>query len=184
VERPPLRGLRLRETRAIERALSFERAERFADAGAFLRALQGIPVIQQGLSVAVGILLLAAGGLWYRNYLDSLPQPWEQLPARARQEFLAKIRAGKEDLEYIEQTRDVSVSQDAAKNFDDALRLHPRDPQAMRGLEAAAGCAIDWFGRLPDRTEALRQLRLFQEKSSYYKTYAPMRQAIRAAGGD
>jgi serine/threonine protein kinase len=182
--RRPLRGLKLREARAIDRALSFERAARFPDAGTFLRALRGVPVIQKALVATVAILVLAAGALWYRNYLDSLPQPWEQLPTKTREDFIADIKAGQEALDFIARTHDVTVSTDAVKYFDTAYRLHPRDPEAVRGLEAAARYAIDWYAKAPDKREALQQLQLFQAKSDYYKTYAPMQRAIRAVGGD
>ena len=163
---------------------SFDRTQRFADAGAFLRALRGVPLIQKALMAAVVVLVLAAGGLWYRNYLDSLPQPWDQLQPQTRQEFDAKIKAGDEVLEHIKHGGNLAYVQDAAKSFGEAYRLHPRDPEAVRGLKAAANYAIDWFGKFPDKKEALQQLQGFQEWSNYYKTYPPMQRAIRAAGGD
>src|SRR5258708_28105664 len=49
----PLKGLRAREWRAIERALRFERAERWADAATFLRAFRGTSVVPRALAAAV-----------------------------------------------------------------------------------------------------------------------------------
>jgi serine/threonine protein kinase len=184
-ERPPLHGLKHRESRAIDRALAVERTQRFADAGAFLRALQGVPFIQKALAAAVCISVLAAGGFWYRSYLASLPDvPFSQLPLAQQQEFLRNIEDGNKSLEYVERTHDPSASQDAAHSFDEAYRLHPRDPQAVRGLNAAANYAIDWYGKMTDKQEALAQLKLFREKSKYYETYAPMQRAVQAAGGE
>jgi len=184
VERPPLRGLNRRESNAIDKALAFERTQRFPDAGAFLRALQGVPLIQKALAAAVAILVLAAGGLWYRSYLASLPDvPLSQLPPEVQEQFRANIGEGVNALAYVARTHDPTVTQDAAQYFDAAYRLHPRDPQAVRGLEAAARYAIDWYGRMPDKQQALAQLILFRKKSNYYDTYAPMQRAIRAAGG-
>jgi serine/threonine protein kinase len=185
IEPAPLRGLKRRERIAIERALAFERSERFADAGAFLHALRIVPAIQKALVAAVGVLVLAAGGFWYRSYLASLPDvPLSQLPAEVQHDFATKIAEGNESLAYIERTHDPSASQDAAKLFGEAYQLHPRDPAAVRGLKAAADYAIDWYSKYPDKQEALAQLETFRARSDYYKTYAPMQRAIRAAGGN
>jgi hypothetical protein len=91
---------------------------------------------------------------------------------------------GKEALAYIERTHDPSASQDAAKGFGEAYQLHPRDPQAVRGLKTAADYAIAWYGKYSDKEEALAQLQTFSARSDFYKTYAPMQRAIRAAGGN
>ena len=184
LERAPLRGLTRREIRAIDKALAFEKAERFADAGAFLRALQGVPLIQKALAAAVGVLLLAALGLWYRSYLQSLPnEPLERLPIAMQTEFRDKVRQGAESLAYLERTRDITASADAAQYFADAYRLHPKDPQAVKGLERAADYAIAWYEKQPDRQEALSELERFRARSDYYEQYRPLQRAIRAAGG-
>jgi len=184
VERAPLRGLTRRESRAIEKAIAFDKAERFADAGTFLRALQGVPLIQKALLAAVVVLLLAAGGFWYRSYLQSLPnEPLEQLPVAVQREFLEKVRQGAESLSYLERTHDITASADAAQYFADAYRLHPKDRQAVKGLETAADYAIAWYQKRPDRQEALSELERFRARSDYYEQYRPLQRAIRAAGG-
>lgn len=184
IDRPPVRGLKRRECNAIERALAYEPAQRFRDAAAFLRQLQGVPVLQKTLIAAVGLLIIAAAGLWYRNYVNSLPnEPLEQLPIAVQRDFLADVRAGNDALEFIKRTHNVAMSQDAAESFAAAYRLHKKDPQAVRGLEAAADYAIDWFLKLPDRPAALNQLELFRAKSDYYQQYAPLQKAIRSLGG-
>jgi serine/threonine protein kinase len=185
IERPALRGLKRRECSAIEKALAYNPAQRFPDAGAFLRNLQGTPLIQQALAVAVGVLLITAGILWYRSYLDSQPrEPLERLPAQVQQKFHEKISAGNNDLDYLRRTHDISISQDAASDFGEAYQLHEKDPQAVRGLEIAADYAIEWYSKLPDRREALAQLQLFRSRSDFYQTYKPLQKAIRAAGGE
>jgi serine/threonine protein kinase len=185
LQRPALRGLKRRECNAIERALSYEPAKRFTDAGAFLRQLQGIPLIQQALVAAVGVLLIAAGILWYRSYLDSLPNvPFEQLPQQVQRDFLDKVRQGNESLDYLRRTHDITASADAAQYFADAYQLHEKDPRAVSGLATAADYAIDWYRRLPDQHEARAELERFRGKSDYYQTYGPLQKAIRAAGGE
>jgi serine/threonine protein kinase len=185
IEPPPLKGLNRRETRAIESALAFDAARRPQDAGAFLRRLQGMPAIQKGLLAAVAVLLLTAGGLEYRSYLQSLPAvPLSSLPLAVQQQFHEQIHQGEASLAYLRSSGDITASADAAVYFAEAYRLHPKDPDAVRGLEAAAGYAIGWYAKLPDRAEALRQLRLFRAKSPFYAGYRPLQRAIRDAGGE
>jgi serine/threonine protein kinase len=185
IQRPALRGLKRRESNAIERALNYDPARRFANAAAFLRQLQGIPVIQQALVAAVGVLVIAAGILWYRSYLDSLPNvPFEQLPPQVQRDFLDKVRQGNESLDYLRRTHDITASADAAQYFADAYRLHEKDPRAVSGLAAAADYAIDWYRKRPDQHEARGELERFRAKSDYYEQYGPLQKAIRAAGGE
>jgi serine/threonine protein kinase len=185
LQRPPLRGLKRRESNAIERALSYDPAQRFKDASAFLRQLQGVPLIQQALIAAVAVLVIAAGTFWYRSYLESLPSvPFEQLPQQVQRDFLDKIRQGNESLAYLKRTNDITASADAAQYFADAYRLHEKDPQAVGGLATAADYAIEWYRKLPDRQEARIELERFRAKSDYYQQYRPLQKAIRAAGGE
>jgi serine/threonine protein kinase len=185
VQRPALRGLKRRECNAIEKALNYDPARRFTDAAAFLRQLQGIPIIQQALIAAVGVLVIAAGILWYRSYLESQPNvPFGQLPPQVQRDFLDKVRQGNESLDYLRRTHDITASADAAQYFADAYRLHEKDPLAVRGLAAAADYAIDWYRKLPDQHEARAELERFRAKSDYYEQYGPLQKAIRAAGGE
>src|SRR6185437_263159 len=185
IERPSLNGLKRREARAIESALSFDQAQRPQDAGAFLRRLQGIPAVQKGLLAVVGTLAVTAGALGYHGYLQSLPAvPLTSLPLAVQQQFHDKIREGNASLAYLRSSGDITASADAAEYFAEAYRLHPRDPEAVSGLEAAARYAVGWYSKLPDRGEALRQLKLFRAKSAFYASYGPLQRAIRDSGGE
>jgi hypothetical protein len=180
-----MRGLKRRECNAIDKALQYDPKQRFADAAGFLRQLRGIPVIQQALVAAVAILIIAAGSLWYRNYVNSLPdQPLEQLPAQVQRDFREQLRQGEASLDYIRRTHDITASADAAQYFGDAYRLHEKDRQAVSGLKAAADYAIDWYRKLPDQHEARLELERFRAKSDFYQNYKPLQKAIRAAGGE
>ena len=182
---PTLRGLKRRECRAIERALAFEPGERFPDAAAFIKALQGIAPLQKALAAVVVVLAITAGTLWYRNYVVGGPEiPFEQLPAQTQTDVRGALTEGDEALQYLERTRDITGSQDAAFAFAKAYALHPRNRQAVEGLERAADLAIEWYSRLPDRQEGLVQLRLFQKKSEFYETYTPLLKAIDALSQD
>jgi hypothetical protein len=189
IQRPPLRGLKRRESRAIERALTLDPAKRTPNATAFLRDLQGVPIIQQVLVAVVAALVLTAAGLSYRNYRLSLPEvPLEELPAAVQQQFHEKVQCGNDALDYVARTHDITVSADAATCFADAYKLHPKDPAAVRGLNLAAALAIGWYRGLPDQPQAARELRKFRDKCNdvacgYYGTYSPLSRAIAAAAG-
>jgi serine/threonine protein kinase len=182
---PPLRGLARREARAIQRAVAFDGRARQRDAAAFLRELQGVPLIQKVLVANVALLVLVAGGLWYRSYVDSLPtEPLERLPVPIQQAFREKIREGNESLAYLERTHDITASADAAEYFADAYKLHRKDPQAVVGLKAAADRAIAWYSRQSDKAQVREELKKFSARSEYYQSYGPLVRAIREAGGE
>ena len=188
VERPPLKGLKRREARAIDKALAYEPAQRYPDAAAFLRQFQGIPLIQKALIAAVAVLVLAAAGLSYRNYLNSLPdQPLESLPMDVQRDFHEQVRQGNEALAALAAPGGqqlIAASADAADYFGKAYAIHPKDPLAERGLEQAADYAIEWFLKRPDRQMAREQLERFSDKSVYYKQYPPMQKALRELRGE
>ena len=185
VERSPLRGLQRRECNAVNKALAFERVQRFPDAGAFLKPLQGIPPLQWALLVVVAGLIVVSGALGYRSYLASLPsEPLSALPIEVQQKFREQVRQGNESLDYRRRTHDLHGSDDAADYFANAYRLHKRDPQAVAGLKTAADDEIDWYLKLPDRQAARTSLENLRAKSEYYQQYAPLRKAIRALGED
>jgi hypothetical protein len=70
------------------------------------------------------------------------------------------------------------VIEDAVAGFVSAYTLHPRNREAVAGLERAADLVIDWYLARPDRRDALYQLQNFQRKSEFYQTYAPLQDAI------
>ncbi len=139
---------------------------------------------------AVAALVLTAVGLWYRSYRQSQPDvPLAQLPAAVQRHFHEKVQCGNEALAYVTRTQDVTASADAATCFADAYKLHPKDPAAVRGLQLAAGLAINWYRAQSDQSQAARELKKFRdncndETCTYYGTYAPLSRAIRAAGGE
>jgi len=176
---PALRGLRRREAAAIMRALSFEPKDRFPDAGAFSKALQGVAPIQIALATLAVVLLIAAAGFWYRSYVASGPDiPFNQLPVAQQKAIQAALDDGGRAIDYLQRTQDISGSQDAAYSYARAYALQPRNRAAVAGLEHAADLAIDWYRKQPDRRLALEQLQLFRKKSDFYDTYTPLLDAI------
>lgn len=175
----PIRTIRRSEWRVIERALAFERAERWPDAGKFLEALQRRTRLQIALAASLLALLATTGGLSYKNYLDALPAvPFEQLPADQRAEVHRYLSAGQEALDLVREGGVVEASADAAEMFARAYAIHGRNPGAVEGLEAAAAYFIEYWRSNPERDRAVEELSKFQAKSEYYKGYAPLERAI------
>jgi len=175
----PLKGLSRWESRAIGKALAFDRADRFADASAVRKALQGVAPVQKWTVAAGAVLALAIGILWYRNYLASGPEtPFHELPAQIQRDVRKGLDDGQEALRYVERTHEMIVIEDAVAGFVSAYTLHPRNREAVAGLERAADLVIDWYLARPDRRDALYQLQNFQRKSEFYQTYAPLQDAI------
>jgi serine/threonine protein kinase len=179
-DRPePIRGVSRRQWRAIAHALELERSKRLPDAGAFLRALQGSKPLLIGLAAAVVVLSVTAAVFAYRSYGASRPAiPFDQLPVAEQQYVRHALDSGNEALQLVRKEHIIEATADAADSFADAYEHHPRNPDAVTGLNEAADRFIDWSLAHPERVAALAQLRNFQQKSSYYAHYAPLQRAI------
>jgi serine/threonine protein kinase len=113
-----IKGLKRREWRAIDKALAFTREDRFADAAAFLRSLQGWTLLQRSLAAAVLALSILAVGLAYRSYVDSLPDvAFADLPPAEQQIVTAALADGRSALHLVEQEHIMEASDDAANAF-------------------------------------------------------------------
>ena len=175
----PIPGVPRHEWRVIRKALAYEREERWPDAAAFLKALRRRTKLQAALAGTVIALVLTAGGLSYRNYLDKLPAvPFERLPQVQQQQVLQALTEGNQALDAVRNSKLIEASADAADSFAAAYAIHPRNPQAVAGLESAADYFIDWWAMQPDQSHALQELKKFLDKSEYYKGYAPLTRAI------
>ncbi len=174
----PLRGLKAREWRAIERALAFERAARWPDASAFRRAFQGQSALPKVLGALALALAVAAGIFWYRGWRAEQPDvPLEQLPAATQQAFLSEVGDGDRAWQLVEQGQTFLVN-DALEHYGNAYDLHPRDPRAVKGLRRAADYAIDKLLAAPDREAAAAQLEDLARRSAFLKTYPPLVRAL------
>jgi serine/threonine protein kinase len=175
----PIPGLRRHEWKALEKALAFERADRWPDAGAFLKALQGVTRLQWVLGAAVIVLSIAAAVLWYRNYVASGPEiAFEELPLPQQRLIAAELADGREALKLVKDKHIIDASSDAADQFAQAYSHHVRNRDAVAGLKQSADYFIEWSTAQPDRQLALSQLQEFQKKSEFYQTYAPLNRAI------
>jgi serine/threonine protein kinase len=180
----PIGGITRRQWRIIQKALAFRRADRWPHADAFLEALQKRTALQITLAATVAVLLVTASGLTYKNHLDRLPAvPFEQLPQQQREQVQQALADGNEALRLVRDSHLIEASADAADRFAAAYAIHPRNPQAVAGLEQAAAYFIDYWDTQNnqeghDRERALQELKKFQEKSDYYRGYGPLTRAL------
>jgi serine/threonine protein kinase len=180
----PIKAITRRQWRVLQKSLALERQERFADAAAFLRALQGWTLLQSGLIAAVIMLTLAAGALGYRSYLQSRPAvDFKDLPLQDQQAFTTQLALGQEALRLIREQHIIEPAEDAAAAFAKAYALHPRDPDAVAGLDGTADAVIEWARAQPDKKVALSVLQTLRTKPEsfqvdYYEHYEPLIRAI------
>jgi len=174
----PLKGLKAREWRAIERALAFERPARWPDAAAFRRAFQGTSALPRVLGALALVLAVAAGIFWYRGWRAEQPElPLEQLPAAVQEAFRREVGDGDRAWELVQAGQTFLVN-DALEHYGSAYDLHPRDPRAVAGLRRAADFAIEKLLAAADRDTALAQLEDLQRKNAFLTSYPPLGRAI------
>jgi serine/threonine protein kinase len=168
----PIRQLRRREWRALARALAFERGTRQRNADEFLREFFGRPELRNALVAATVLLAGTAGYFGYQSYVKSLPEPLERLDADVRQRVTKHLADGETEWNFYVRDRNAAELQDALNDYAAAYASHPRDRDAVRGLERAADAALASVRADPDasRDAAVR----LSEASEYLKTYPPV----------
>jgi hypothetical protein len=180
-----IRGLRRREWRAIERALAFDRDRRWQDAGEFLHAYQGKSIAAKLLGTLAMILALAAGGFWYQNWKASQPAvPFESLSAAQRAEFVKQMSSADEAFQLLDAPGGGINPTEVANMYCTAYSIHPKNPQAVRGLERLADYLlpkIDATSPGAERREALHNLQ--RTCDAFYSHYTPLVRAIDRDGG-
>jgi predicted Ser/Thr protein kinase len=127
----PIRGLKRREWRAIQRGLAFDRADRTPHAADYLRELEGS---QRTWAIAAGlaVLLLATGG--YVAY-DQIQTTLQARPAVAFQMLPPETQADFQ--RYMTEAAALDRLGDpgsALALYLQAYRLHPRNPEAVRAI--------------------------------------------------
>jgi hypothetical protein len=172
VKPPPLKGLKLREARALERCLSFDRKQRPRDAGEFLKLFRGVTPLQKTLIAATVVLTVAAGYLSYANYQEAGPaQPLSALPAKTQQEVRAALKDGDDIWAFYQREHNPGQLVDALASYAAAYAAHPRNREATRGLRNVA----DAYLKLAENDEQRRDFaQMLIKQSDYYKRYAPV----------
>ncbi len=130
---PPIKRLKRREWRALQRGLAFDRAERSGNAAEFLRDFEGSPRLRVVAAVALSLALATAGYVTYDRIEASIAAAptiaFSDLPQTTRAEFDTLLQDGDK----------FSGFGDAASALDQYVRayqLHPRNPRAVERIES------------------------------------------------
>ena len=176
VKPPPLKGLKLREARALERCLSFDRSLRPQDAQAFLKLFRGVTPLQKSLIAATAVLAIAAGALSYQNYRESGPAiPFAQLAQEQQRTFLQSMRDGDAEMSFFERDGGDGPLQSALQHYARAYEIHPRNREASKKLERVADEFLQLAGDdVNTRREVAEYLQL---ESPFYLRYSPVQEA-------
>jgi hypothetical protein len=174
----PLKGLKRKEVRAIERCLSFDRKQRPQSAGDFLKLFRGVSTLQKVTFAAAAVLALVAGYVSYQNYVETSPAiPFAELPSQVQTEFRAKMKEGNDFWVFFENEQQPDAALGAVELYGQAYALHPRNREAVAALKKAADALL----ALPNLDERTRQAvaKDLQNKSAFYEKYAPVVDAVR-----
>jgi serine/threonine protein kinase len=174
----PLKGLKRKEARAIERCLSFDRKRRPQNAGDFLKLFRGVTRLQKASLAAAAVLALVAGYQYYQYYVETSPAiPFSQLSTQTQTDFLAAMNEGNEFWGFFETEHISDAAFQAINRYSDAYNLHPRNREAVAALKKAADAVL----AMPELDAKGRQelAEGWKNKNAFYKNYAPV---VEAAG--
>lgn len=169
----PLKGLKRKQARAIERCLSFERKDRPQDASEFLKAFRGVTRLQKITLAASAVLAVTAGYLWYQNYVETSPAiPFTELTAEVQRDFRAAMQEGNEAWVFYQRDGFTDAIDSALTKYAEAYDMHPRNREAVAALNRAADAALGAAGSDVDLRRQIAQN--LQERSTYFRKYAPV----------
>jgi hypothetical protein len=172
IKPPPLKGLKLREARALERCLSFDRKQRPQNAGEFLQAFRGVTRLQQVTLAATIVLALAAGYFSYESHREASPAvPFDELPLAIREQFRDQMAQGDRVLGFYLQERNTFVLNDAVEHYVAAYALHERNREATRALNRVADV---WLDAAKNAAEKRQIAHALLGRSDYYLRYPPV----------
>jgi hypothetical protein len=175
---PPLKGLKRKEMRAIERCLSLERKKRPQNAAEFLKLFRGVTTLQKATLAAAAVLALVAGYQYYQYYVETSPAiPFNELPSEAQKVFREKMAEGDEFWGFYEREHQTDAAINAVDLYGQAYAIHPRNREAVAALKKSA----DELLAIPNLDEKMRQAlaKDLQTKSAFYEKYAPVVAAVR-----
>ena len=174
----PLKGLKRKEAKAIERCLSFDRKKRPQNAGDFLKLFRGVTALQKATIAVAAVLALVAGYQYYQYYVETSPAiPFSALTSQKQAEFREDMAQGNESWGYFENEKQSDAVVGAVEWYSKAYDVHPRNREAVAGLKKAADALL----AMPGIDEKKRQevAKFLQSQSPYYQKYAPVVEAIR-----
>ncbi len=140
---PPLiKGINRARARAIQGALAFRQADRIQSASLFLRAFSPRQARSRILLASVLLLSISSAFFAYRAMQPEGPAvPFEELPIEVQAEFLRDIDLG-------QKSASIQDWDGAARYFIAAYELHPRNPEAEKGLEQLAQQLVSLEGKM------------------------------------
>jgi serine/threonine protein kinase len=174
----PLKGLKRKEVRAIERCLSFDRKQRPQSAGDFLKMFRGVSTLQKATLAATAVLTLVAGYQYYQYYVETSPAiPFNELSSQVQADFRSKMNEGNDFWVFFENEQQPDAAMGAVQLYGEAYALHPRNREAVAALKKAADALL----ALPNLDDKTRQAlaKDLQNKSAFYEKYAPVVDAVR-----
>lgn len=172
-----LRGIKRNEARAIASCLSFERDRRPSDAGEFLKLFRGGSRLLRASLAAIVALVVAAGWLSYRNYIESGPAiAFSALSSEQQTVFREKMAQGDEEWAFFERDGIGIALISAIDLYAEAYRVHPRNRQAVAALERAALAVLQ---TTEDGTQRRALARDLQARSEHFLKFRPVVDAAR-----
>jgi hypothetical protein len=169
----PLKGLKRKHARAIERCLSFERKDRPQNAGEFLKLFRGVTRLQKATLAASAVLALATGYFAYQNYVETSPAiAFSELPADVQQQFRTAMKEGNEAWAFYERDGLADAIDVALASYAKAYDMHPRNREAVAALNRAADEALRVTKSDPARRHEIANS--LQELSAHFRKYAPV----------
>ena len=176
----PIKALKRREWKAVERCLAFEARSRPRDAADFIRIFFGVtPLTKMLLAAAVAGLALVSAYLWYQNMEETGPLvPLSALPPATQQQVLSLLNEGRTTWGFYEKDRNIMELWDAVDRYADAYTLHKNNREAVQGLRRAAD---ELLGRKDLNADERREVAVkLGSMSEYLSRYKPV---VDAAGG-
>jgi len=163
-----LPGVSRSQRKALQRALDAERSSRHKNAGEFLREFDGPSKIKRAfVGGGVAAVALSIIAIFMSGQRSQPAVPFASLAPAVRQQFDQAITEGQRALSF-----GAAGINDALSYFSSAYDLHPRNPQAVRGLETVAD---RFLAALPTEDEATRgQVFGALYCNPYLRTYAPV----------
>lgn len=173
----PVKRLKRREWRTLERCLAFDAAVRPRDAAEFIRLFFGVTRLQKSLLAAVFVLVVISVSLGIKHYLDTRPViPLRDLPQATQEELRRTIAEANQEWKYYKKEGNTYALWSAVDRYADAYRLHPRNREAVKGLERAADEFLD---RAHDDSQLRRDVaEALAEKSDHLAKYQPIVDAL------
>lgn len=138
LEPEPIKSIARHEWQAIAHGLAPHRADRLPDAAAFLEAFRGPQRVSKWVSGIIAMLAVVAVYFAYANFQDRGPAiDWNELSDAQRTQFTELVDSGHQWL-----LNDPPWIGGAYNDFADAYTIHPRNPEAIDGLDSVAAGLI------------------------------------------